>query len=98
MNGYGQFFLLLTAIGMIFLATSGKGLELLNVIKGNTLPYGVTGDKSSGGGSGSTPKPSTPSTPKKPNATGNQEPNGTPSSSNPTDFKKWQDKTQGGIV
>jgi len=95
MNGYGQFFLLLTAIGMIFLATSGKGLELLNVLKGNTLPYGVTG----GGGSGTTPKPSTPSTPKKPNATGNQEPmNGMPKSSNPTDFKQWQDKTQGGIV
>jgi hypothetical protein len=88
MNGYGQFFLLLTAIGMIFLATSGKGLELLNVIKGNTLPYGVTG-----GGSGSSTTPPKTSTPKKPSGTGVQEP------SNPTDPKEWikdKDKANSG--
>lgn len=84
MNGYGQFFLLLSAIGLIFLASSGKGLELLNVIKGNTLPYGVNGETDSGG------KPPA-TTPKKPKGTGVQEP------SNPTDPKEWiKDKDKSG--
>jgi hypothetical protein len=90
MNGYGQFFLLVSAIGLIFLATSGKGLELLNVLKGNTLPYGVTGDGSSGTGSGTKTQPKSPT---KPKATGVQEP------TNPTDPKEWikdKDKANSG--
>lgn len=34
-NGYGQLFLLILAIGLIFLASTGKGRELWGVITGS---------------------------------------------------------------
>ena len=33
-NGYGQIFLLLLAIGFIFLASSGKGLAIYKILTG----------------------------------------------------------------
>ncbi|WID10859.1 hypothetical protein phiG2_16 [Lysinibacillus phage phiG2] len=33
-NGYGQVFLLLLAIGLIFLASSGKGLAIYKILTG----------------------------------------------------------------
>lgn len=42
-NNYGKIFLLFGAIGLILLATSGKGLAVWNLLSGKT-PTGGIGD------------------------------------------------------
>lgn len=64
MNGYGQFFLLLLAIGLIFFATSGKAWDIIQILKGNGPEYGPGSGSSNGTKTDGTPKTSNPTNPK----------------------------------
>jgi hypothetical protein len=59
MKGYGQIFLLLLAIGLIFLATSGKGFAVWQVLSGKGAGSGGAG------GAGGIPPNANPTDPKK---------------------------------